>query len=232
MSAPLNCDEYERLAETLVAPGPWAFLSGGAGDESTLRANRAAFQRWTFRPRVLIAVAAVTTETTVLGAAIASPVLVAPVAYQRLFHPDGEMGVARAAAAEGTVMCTSTMTTYSHRDLADAAPGLLQWAQLYVLSFERVPHAGDLAATGDRGSGHLVELRSHSPEQPCRLRDLLLAAYVDEKVQVLVGRHAPTLRRCVVSLPLEESPVPRNVRDRDSTPCGESTPLSYSRDKS
>jgi isopentenyl diphosphate isomerase/L-lactate dehydrogenase-like FMN-dependent dehydrogenase len=150
VSAPLNCDEYERLAETLVAPGPWAFLSGGAGDESTLRANRAAFQRWTFRPRVLVDVDAVTTETTVLGAAIASPVLVAPVAYQRLFHPEGEMGVARAAAAEGTVMCTSTMTTYSHRDLADAAPGLLQWAQLYVLNDREATrsHLEDAVAAG------------------------------------------------------------------------------------
>ena len=54
MSGPLNCSEYEQLAEELTDPGPWAFLSGGAADESTLRANRGAYERWTFRPRVLV----------------------------------------------------------------------------------------------------------------------------------------------------------------------------------
>jgi isopentenyl diphosphate isomerase/L-lactate dehydrogenase-like FMN-dependent dehydrogenase len=150
VSEPLNCTEYEQLAEARVEPGPWAFLSGGAGDETTLRANAAAFARWTFRPRVLVDVATVTTETTVLGTPVATPVLVAPVAYQRLFHPDGELGVARAAAAQGTVMCTSTMTTFSHAELAEAAPGLLQWAQLYAMTDEALTraHLEDAVAAG------------------------------------------------------------------------------------
>jgi isopentenyl diphosphate isomerase/L-lactate dehydrogenase-like FMN-dependent dehydrogenase len=141
VSTPLNCSDYEQLAETLVDPGPWAYLAGGAGDESTLRANRAAFRRWTFRPRVLVDVDVVTTETTVLGARVASPVLVAPVAFQRLYHPDGELATARAAAAEGTVMCVSTMTSHTHQEIADAAPGLNQWAQLYVLTDEGATRA-------------------------------------------------------------------------------------------
>jgi isopentenyl diphosphate isomerase/L-lactate dehydrogenase-like FMN-dependent dehydrogenase len=141
VSTPLNCSDYEQLAETLVEPGPWAYLAGGAGDESTLRANRAAFRRWTFRPRVLVDVDVVTTETTVLGARVASPVLVAPVAFQRLYHPDGELATARAAAAEGTVMCVSTMTSHTHQEIADAAPGLNQWAQLYVLTDEGATRA-------------------------------------------------------------------------------------------
>jgi 4-hydroxymandelate oxidase len=150
VSGPLNCAEYEQLAETLVEPGPWAFLSGGAGDETTLRANEAAFGRWTFRPRVLVDVDAVTTQTTVLGTPIATPVLVAPVAYQRLFHPDGELGVARAAAAQGTVMCTSTMSTFSHAELAEGAPGLLQWVQLYAMTNEESTraHLEDAVAAG------------------------------------------------------------------------------------
>ena len=141
MSPPLNCDEYEPLAEALVDPAPWAYLMGGAGDEHTLRSNREAFHRWTFRPRVLVDVGAVTTETTVLGATLASPVMVAPVAFQRLYHPDGELATARAAAAEGTAMCVSTMTSYTHRELADAVPGLTQWAQLYVLTDRGATHA-------------------------------------------------------------------------------------------
>lgn len=150
MSQPLNCEDYERLAEGLVEPGPWAYLAGGAMDESTLRANLAAFDRWTFRPRVLIDVDVVTTETTVLGTQLASPVLVAPIAFHGLFHPDGELATARAAAAEGTVMCVSTMTSHTHQALADAAPGLNQWAQLYVLTDEGATraHLDDVVAAG------------------------------------------------------------------------------------
>ena len=141
MSLPLNCAEYEQLAEGLVEPGPWAYLAGGAMDESTLRANVAAFRRWTFRPRVLVDVGEVSTATTVLGVPVSLPVLVAPVAMHRLYHPDGELATARAAAAEDTVFCTSTMTTYSHNEIADAVPGLHQWAQLYVLSDEGATRA-------------------------------------------------------------------------------------------
>ncbi len=150
MSLPLNCDEYEQLAEGRVEPGAWGYLAGGAGDEVTLRANRAAFHRWTFRPRVLIDVDAVTTETTVLGTTLSLPVLLAPVAFQRLYHPDGELATARAAAAERTVMCTSTMTSFTHSELADAVPGLDQWAQLYVLTDEEATraHLEDAVAAG------------------------------------------------------------------------------------
>jgi isopentenyl diphosphate isomerase/L-lactate dehydrogenase-like FMN-dependent dehydrogenase len=150
VSLPLNCEEYEQLAEGLVEPGPWAFLAGGAGDETTLRANRLAYGRWTFRPRVLVDVDVVTTETTVLGAPVSMPLLIAPVAYQGLFNPDGELAMARAAAAEGIVMCTSTMTSHSHQKIAEAAPGVNQWAQLYVTKDEGATraHLDDAVAAG------------------------------------------------------------------------------------
>ena len=141
MSAPLNCNEYEQIAEGLVEAGPWAFLSGGSEAESTLRANDAAFQRWTFRPRVLVDVDVVTTETTVLGLPLSLPVLVAPIAFHGLYHADGELATARAAAAEQTVMCVSTMTSHTHQEIADAAPGLAQWAQLYVLNDQGATNA-------------------------------------------------------------------------------------------
>jgi 4-hydroxymandelate oxidase len=51
MNAPLSVADYERLAEERLDPGPWAYLAGGSGGEWTLRENRAAFERWTFRPR-------------------------------------------------------------------------------------------------------------------------------------------------------------------------------------
>jgi isopentenyl diphosphate isomerase/L-lactate dehydrogenase-like FMN-dependent dehydrogenase len=170
MSGPLCCDDYERLAEERCEPGPWAYLAGGAGSESTLRANRAAFSRWAFRPRVLVDVAEVSTATTVLGQPVSMPLIVAPLAYQGLYHPEGELATARAAVAAGTVMCVSTMTTRSHQEIADAAPGLAQWAQLYVLRDQGATraHLEDAAAAGCTA----VVLTVDTPELGRRERDL------------------------------------------------------------
>ena len=132
MTQPLNVWDYERLAEDRLGPGPWSYFAGGADDERTLRWNLEAYGRWRLRPRILCDVTDVSTETTVLGTQVALPVLVAPVAFQRMAHPDGEAATARAAASAGTVMCLSTIATASPADVAAAAPGVPRWFQLYV----------------------------------------------------------------------------------------------------
>src|SRR5207248_6295391 len=131
-TAPLNVWDYERLAEERLGPGPWSYFAGGAEDERTLRWNVEAYARWQLRPRVLCDVTEVTTETTVLGTPVSMPLLVAPVAFHRIAHPDGEAGTARAAAAVGTLMCLSTIATATPAEIAAAAPGALRWFQLYV----------------------------------------------------------------------------------------------------
>jgi isopentenyl diphosphate isomerase/L-lactate dehydrogenase-like FMN-dependent dehydrogenase len=131
VSEPLNASDFERLAEGKVEPGPWGYFAGGAGDERTLADNDAAFGRWRLRPRMLVDVGSVTTATTVLGRDVSMPVLVAPTAFQRLAHPDGDLAVARGAAAAGTVMCLSTLGGASPAELADAAPDGRHWFQLY-----------------------------------------------------------------------------------------------------
>ena len=132
MTQPLNVWDYERLAEERLGPGAWSYFAGGADDERTLRWNLEAFGRWQLRPRILCDVTDVSTSTTVLGTTVALPVLVAPVAFQRMAHPDGEAATARAAASAGTVMCLSTIATASPADVAAAAPGAPRWFQLYV----------------------------------------------------------------------------------------------------
>jgi isopentenyl diphosphate isomerase/L-lactate dehydrogenase-like FMN-dependent dehydrogenase len=146
----LSVADYARLAEERLAPGPWAYLAGGSGDEWTLHENRAAFERWTFRPRVLCDVSEISTGTTVLGTRIELPVVVAPLAYQQLYHPAGECATARAAAAVGTAMAVSTFSTRTHEEIAAAAPGLTQWCQLYVFRDREVTreHLADAAAAG------------------------------------------------------------------------------------
>jgi len=128
----LTIDDAERLAEAVVPPDAWGYIAGGAGDERTLRWNREAFSRFRLRPRVLIDVSSVSTETTVLGTPVSMPVLVAPMAYQAIAHEDHELGMARGAAAAGTLMCLSTVATAAPADVAEAAPGAPRWLQIYV----------------------------------------------------------------------------------------------------
>jgi len=127
----LNVADYEREAERVLDPGAFGYFAGGTGDELTLRDNVAAFSRWQLQPRVLVDVSDVTTETTVLGKKASMPLLVAPTAFQRLAHPEGELATARAAAAAGTVMCQSTLSSVTPAEVAAAAVGARLWFQLY-----------------------------------------------------------------------------------------------------
>ena len=108
------------------------YFAGGAGDEHTLRRNAEAYEGWELRPRVLVDVSDVSTKATVLGTELELPFLVAPVAFQLLAHPDGEAGMARAAADAGTVMCLSSLTSTRPAEVAEAAPGGKRWMQVYL----------------------------------------------------------------------------------------------------
>ncbi len=127
----VNVDDYAEAARQRLDPGPYGYVVGGAGDEHTLRANTAAYGKWELRPRVLVDVGSVSTATTVLGTEVALPLLVAPTAFQRLCHPDGELALARAAARAGTVTTLSTLASVTPAELAAAAPGGPKWFQLY-----------------------------------------------------------------------------------------------------
>jgi isopentenyl diphosphate isomerase/L-lactate dehydrogenase-like FMN-dependent dehydrogenase len=96
-----------------------------------LRENVAAFGRWVLRPRMLVDVSQTTAVTSVLGTEVSFPALVAPTAFQGLAHPDGERATARGAAAAGTIMCLSTLSTVSLEEVAGAAPEGKRWFQLY-----------------------------------------------------------------------------------------------------
>jgi 4-hydroxymandelate oxidase len=127
---PLNVRDYERLAEEALDEASFGYFAGGAGDEHAVRGNVEAFDRWRLRPRVLVDVGEVTTATAVLGTQLSMPIIAAPVAYQRMAHPEGEVAVARAAAAAGTIMCLSSFATSAPEDVGGAAEGA-RWFQLY-----------------------------------------------------------------------------------------------------
>ena len=133
MTEPINVADYFERAAATVEPKVWCYFEGGAGDEITMRANVGAYRRWQLRPRVLVDVAGASAAATVLGTPISMPLLVAPFAMQRLLHPDGEVATARAAAAAGTVICVSTITSSAHDEIAEAGGSAPRWLQLYVL---------------------------------------------------------------------------------------------------
>jgi isopentenyl diphosphate isomerase/L-lactate dehydrogenase-like FMN-dependent dehydrogenase len=109
------------------------FLDSGAGDEVTLRRNRTAFERWSFRPRVMSGRPVPSTATTFLGIPLSLPVLTAPFGGDRLFHPDGHLAVARANAAEGVASIVPEVGSFSMEDVAAAAPAAARVAQLHPM---------------------------------------------------------------------------------------------------
>ena len=133
MAGPLiTIADYERAADAGFRPGARAYFNGGAGDEITLRDNVAAWQRLAIHPRVLVGVGTRDPSVTVLGRRRPHPLIVAPMAYQRLAHPEGEVATALGAQATATTMCLSTLATTSVRALAREVPGADRWFQLYV----------------------------------------------------------------------------------------------------
>jgi isopentenyl diphosphate isomerase/L-lactate dehydrogenase-like FMN-dependent dehydrogenase len=137
----INVGDAEREGQERLERGARDYFAGGAGDEMTLRENVEAWGRWRLRPRVLNDVREVSTAAEVLGRPVDVPVLVAPVAYQRMAHPEAEAGMAAGAAEAGTVMCLSTLSTTRPAEVAAAAPAGRHWFQLYPFRDEGVTRA-------------------------------------------------------------------------------------------
>lgn len=125
-----SVSDYESLARDRVTEQAWSYVAGGAADEWTLRENCAAFQRLSLRTRVLRDLSDGDTQLTLFGQTFASPIFLAPIAYQRLVHPDGEIATALAAAAAQACMIVSTQASVSLEDIARQATAPL-WFQLY-----------------------------------------------------------------------------------------------------
>nr|WP_255428367.1 alpha-hydroxy acid oxidase [Ramlibacter cellulosilyticus] len=129
--------DYAAHAQRTLDPMAWAYFDATAGDGSASRANRAAWDALKLLPRMLQSLPGLHTECQLLGRSWPTPLLVAPMALQRLAHPDGELAMALAAAAQGAGMVLSCeaslpLETVARAMLGDAARGPL-WLQLYPM---------------------------------------------------------------------------------------------------
>ncbi|WP_013325129.1 alpha-hydroxy acid oxidase [Gloeothece verrucosa] len=130
MTQPINVFEYETLAKNQLSEMAWGYYSTGALDQITLGDNRAAYERYRLRPRMLVDVSQRDLSVSILGQSLSRPILIAPMAFQCLAHPEGEIATARAATEAGMMMVLSTLSTQSLEEVA--ATGCPRWFQLYV----------------------------------------------------------------------------------------------------
>lgn len=128
--SPVCLADYERLAAQRLDANAWAYFSGGSADEITVRWNREGFDRLAIAPRVLRGGPGGTTRLSLFGRDYAHPIFVAPVAYQKLAHEDGELATAAAAEAQGACMVLSTQASVVLEDAARAGASC-RWFQLY-----------------------------------------------------------------------------------------------------
>ncbi|MGG5890258.1 alpha-hydroxy acid oxidase [Falsiroseomonas sp. HC035] len=123
--------DYEAAARQRMDDKAWAYFAGGSADESTLRANQAAFGDLLLQTRVLAEMQGAETRLTLFGQPMDYPILLAPVAFHRLVHPDGELAAAFGAAAMGATMVVSSQASTTLEAIAASTAAPL-WFQLYI----------------------------------------------------------------------------------------------------
>jgi lactate 2-monooxygenase len=128
---PVAAEDWEARARDVLEPGPFDYIAGGAGSEATMRANLEAFSRRRLRPRMLTGNRERDLSVDVLGTRSPAPFLLAPIGVLSIAHPEGEVAVARAAAATGVPMILSTAASHPLEEVAEAMGDAPRWFQLY-----------------------------------------------------------------------------------------------------
>ena len=165
---PLSPEAWEARAREVLPSETYDYYAGGAGDEVTLRANRDAWGELFLRPRVLVDVGEVDTSVRLLGELLPHPVVLAPTAFQRLAHDEGELATARAAGATGSLLVASSLSTVTIEAIGAAATGPL-WLQLYVFRDREI--SADLVRRGREAGCRALCLTVSVPVQGNRERD-------------------------------------------------------------
>ncbi len=135
---PISPEDWEARAAEKLEPGPFDYIAGGAGAEATMRANLEAFERRRLRPRMLTGNRERDISVEVLGTRSPAPFFLAPVGVLSIAHAEGEVAVARAAAATGVPLVLSSAASHSLEEVAEAGGDAPRWFQLYWINDREV----------------------------------------------------------------------------------------------
>jgi isopentenyl diphosphate isomerase/L-lactate dehydrogenase-like FMN-dependent dehydrogenase len=167
---PIAPEEWEARAAEKLEGAPFDYIAGGAGSESTIRANLEAFERRRLRPRMLRGNRERELSVTVLGTSSPAPFLLAPVGVLSIAHEDGELAVARASAATEVPMILSSAASHSIEEVAEAMGDSERWFQLYWVNDREV--AASLVARAEASGYGAVVVTVDTPMLGWRERDL------------------------------------------------------------
>src|SRR6266849_3894016 len=167
---PLDPDEWESRAKAVLEPGPFDYIAGGAGGESTMQANRDAFARWRLRPAMLGGNQQRELNVSVLGTSSPAPFFLAPVGVLTAARPDGDLAVARAAAAAGVPWVVSTAASTPMETIATAMGTAPRWYQLYWVNDREV--VASLVHRAEAAGYAAIVLTLDTPQLGWRDRDL------------------------------------------------------------
>jgi lactate 2-monooxygenase len=167
---PISPDEWEARAAEALDPGPFDYIAGGAGSESTMRANREAFERRRLVPRMLRGNRERDLAVEVLGTTSPLPFLLAPVGVLSIAHPDGELAAGQAAAAIGVPLVVSSAASHSLEQVAEAMGDAPRWFQLYWVNDREV--AASFVGRAEASGYGAVVVTLDTPLLGWRERDL------------------------------------------------------------
>ena len=167
---PVAFEDWERAAEEKLDSGAFGYIAGGAGAESTMRANLSAFQRWRIRPRMLTGNAVRDISVDVLGMHSPAPFFLAPVGVLSIANEEAEVGVGKASASSGVPMLLSSAATHSIEEVA--ATGAPRWFQLYWVNDREIcasfVHRAEAASRGSACRASRRSRRSPPPRRGAR----------------------------------------------------------------
>jgi lactate 2-monooxygenase len=167
---PIDPDQWESRAKTILEPGPFDYIAGGAGGESTMRANRAAFARWRLRPAMLAGNRERDLRVNVLGTSSPAPFFLAPIGVLSAARGDGDIAVARAAAASGIPWVVSTAASAPMETIAEAMGDTPRWYQLYWVNDREV--VASLVHRAEAAGYSAIVLTLDTLQLAWRVRDL------------------------------------------------------------
>jgi lactate 2-monooxygenase len=167
---PIAPEEWEARAAEALEPGPFDYIAGGAGSETTIRANREAFERRRLLPRMLRGNRERDLSVDVLGTTSPAPFLLAPVGVLSIAHAEGELAAARASVATGVPLILSSAASHSIEEVAEAMGDAARWFQLYWVNDREV--AASLVARAEEAGFGAIVVTLDTPMLGWRERDL------------------------------------------------------------